>query len=412
MISDEQLTLFQICECLVTQYKYQIINLPNQKDDLWLTSRDVTKKYPLIRINTAISNSPVFESEYMDNMLQVTKMINPSAQQVLIINTNNQSEEFDQNNYKQVICSNNHRNQSLLDNFPLLNSFIKKSENNDQAYAQIKQRMENLQKQAIKEMRKKRPKPKMTIGLICLIILSYIVTLLISKFIPNIDFNEALILSGANYKALIYSANEWWRLFTSGFVHTGFFHVLLVILTLYPIGDLFEQLYSKKDFVLITLSSLLIGNLAAYVIEPNTITLGITPAMFGMFGALIIAGKDNRMIKTLSFKMTLIQLCIFSVITMTLPHVSIFGTIVGLIIGMFVAILLVKGKYFRDLKKHVIVCLVLAILFIAYGVLNVSIIEPTHKDVDSTIVRVVKDNFKLEGYGNYLEKNLNKLYGD
>ena len=78
----------------------------------------------------------------------------------------------------------------------------------------------------------------------------------VSLFMPS---TEDIIQWGANFRPLI-TGGEWWRLFTSMFLHYGIIHLALNMYALFCIGIYLEPLLGKLRFATAYLAS---GLLAA-----------------------------------------------------------------------------------------------------------------------------------------------------
>ncbi|MHA1257012.1 MAG: rhomboid family intramembrane serine protease, partial [Promethearchaeota archaeon] len=82
---------------------------------------------------------------------------------------------------------------------------------------------------------------------------------------------------------------EYWRLFTSMFLHADIMHILSNMIALILFGSVVENNYSKLEYLLIYFISGLIGNLFSLLLLPlNTISLGASVAIFGLIGAAFI----------------------------------------------------------------------------------------------------------------------------
>ena len=95
---------------------------------------------------------------------------------------------------------------------------------------------------------------------------------------------EVLVRMGAKVTPFI-AAGEYWRLFTSMFLHIGLLHVMLNGYALIVIGTELERFLGWQRFLAIYLLSGLTGSLASYAFSPN-LSAGASGAIFGIIGAL------------------------------------------------------------------------------------------------------------------------------
>jgi rhomboid protease GluP len=116
---------------------------------------------------------------------------------------------------------------------------------------------------------------------------------------PIMPETETLISWGANFRPKT-TNGEWWRLFTSCFLHIGVFHLIVNMFSLIYIGLLLEsKLGSIKFLIAYVVSGLIASSFSVYWFEFMT-SAGASGAIFGMFGTyfvLLLSGiidKENR----------------------------------------------------------------------------------------------------------------------
>ena len=102
-------------------------------------------------------------------------------------------------------------------------------------------------------------------------------------FTPNTD---ALIRFGTNYTPLVL-AGEWWRLFTSMFLHFGLMHLVFNMIALMVFGVLAERLFGSCRYLLIYLMAGLAGSVASFLWHPFVNSAGASGAIFGVLGSLL-----------------------------------------------------------------------------------------------------------------------------
>lgn len=97
---------------------------------------------------------------------------------------------------------------------------------------------------------------------------------------------EVLLALGANYPPAVLGQGEWWRLFTSVFLHGGFAHVLLNGWALYQLGTLFELAVGSARMLAVYLVAGVAGS-AASLLWTQGLSVGASGAIFGLLGAMI-----------------------------------------------------------------------------------------------------------------------------
>lgn len=104
--------------------------------------------------------------------------------------------------------------------------------------------------------------------------------------------DQLVFTTGLKFQHLI-DRGQWWRLFTSMWVHLGILHLAFNAFGLYIIAPLIEKFYDTRRLLVIYLGSGLIGSLASYyfVAAPSG---GASGALYGLIGATIVFGFRYR----------------------------------------------------------------------------------------------------------------------
>ncbi|WP_171055410.1 MULTISPECIES: rhomboid family intramembrane serine protease [unclassified Nonomuraea] len=128
--------------------------------------------------------------------------------------------------------------------------------------------------------------------------------------------------------------DEYHRLITAAFVHSGVFHILFNCWALYVIGPYLERAFGHARFVAIYLISALGGSALGLWVDPiNQPTVGASGAIFGLFGAVFVVGRKLSM----DVRGIAVLIVINLVITFVFPNISWTGHIGGLITGALLA---------------------------------------------------------------------------
>ncbi len=133
------------------------------------------------------------------------------------------------------------------------------------------------------------------------------------------------------------AAGEWWRIVTSGFLHSrNFLHIAFNGYLLYQLGNMMEPGIGTNRFVAIFFAGLFGGSAGALLLNWGALTIGASGAVFGLMGAAMVL-MHRRGINPMQTGIgTLVVLNL--VITFLVPSVSIGGHIGGLIGGALVAL--------------------------------------------------------------------------
>jgi membrane associated rhomboid family serine protease len=132
---------------------------------------------------------------------------------------------------------------------------------------------------------------------------------------------------------------DWWRVVTSGFLHAGFLHLLLNMYVLWIAGSILEPAVGTPRFLGIYFVSLIAGSLGALIVDPNTVTVGASGAIFGLMAAVLVVAR-GRGVEQIASQFGLF-IVLNLVLTFSIPGISIGGHVGGLIGGATAALLVI-----------------------------------------------------------------------
>lgn len=171
-------------------------------------------------------------------------------------------------------------------------------------------------------------------GLIAANVAVFIVGMAMGDSLSGRGNVDGLIFDAATWGAAIDFSNEWWRVFTGGFLHHGLFHLAVNMYSLYVLGLVLERSLGRIPFAAVYFSSLVSGSFGALVEAPNSLIAGASGAIFGLMGAYV-AQSLTQGVGLFQTPIGLI-LVINLVISFTVRSISLGGHIGGLIGGFLV----------------------------------------------------------------------------
>lgn len=129
---------------------------------------------------------------------------------------------------------------------------------------------------------------------------------------------------------------QWYRVLTSAFVHEqpSPLHIGFNMLSLWWIGGPLEQRLGRSRYSALYFVSLLGGSAAVLLLAPDTLTIGASGAIFGLFGATAIYMRRLRY----DMRPILVLLALNIVFSFTWSNVSWQGHLGGLVAGVLVAV--------------------------------------------------------------------------
>ena len=137
---------------------------------------------------------------------------------------------------------------------------------------------------------------------------------------------------------------EWWRLITAAFLHGSFLHIAFNMYVLFALGPTLERILGHGRYLVLYVLAALGGGVASYAFsDMRTVSVGASGAIFGLMGALVVAGRRLRY----DITQVLILLGINVVIGFISPGVDWRAHLGGLVTGAAVAAIMVFAP-----KRH------------------------------------------------------------
>lgn len=159
--------------------------------------------------------------------------------------------------------------------------------------------------------------------------------------------NVTLLTFGAEWGPLV-QQGQWWRLITAMFVHIGFAHLFLNLLTLYFIGPELEFYLGKIRYLLLYLLCGIGGNVVSLFFDGNAISAGCSTALFGLFGYYIVQAKrsSSPWMRELG-RQYFVFIAMNIIFNLFDSNVSLSGHLGGLLSGVLLGFLLSPKKKVR-----------------------------------------------------------------
>jgi membrane associated rhomboid family serine protease len=92
----------------------------------------------------------------------------------------------------------------------------------------------------------------------------------------------------ALFGPFVHYGHDYWRLVTSGFLHSGFLHIFFNMYLLWILGQQLEQAIGSVRFGTLYFTALLCGSFGALVQTTTTPVVGASGAVFGLMGATAV----------------------------------------------------------------------------------------------------------------------------
>lgn len=205
-----------------------------------------------------------------------------------------------------------------------------------------------------------------------IIAINVIITCLM--FLSDNSFSVYTLISyGAKYNPMI-AAGQYYRLITSMFLHADLTHLLFNMYALSILGKNIEIIYGKFKFLVIYLVAGIFGSLGSFIFN-DSVSVGASGAIFGLFGALIylyISRPNIFSLKQLLNLLALIGINLF--LGIILPSIDNWAHIWGLIGGFVISWSIgIKGENLITSSKaiaHILTIILIITSFISGIKLN------------------------------------------
>jgi membrane associated rhomboid family serine protease len=122
----------------------------------------------------------------------------------------------------------------------------------------------------------------------------YLLELLLGGEINGTDnwiYEHGVLVSraiGSDGSLIGVAEGEWWRLITATFLHYGLLHLALNMLVLWFIGPALEEYLGRARYLLLYVVAGLAGSAGALLLDPNTLAVGASGAIWGLMGAAVV----------------------------------------------------------------------------------------------------------------------------
>lgn len=368
-MTGKDVVVMNLVHYFITEKNYNPVVVRGVNDEIWL--ENMKSDYKLVRIvshyihNNEQLNYDYFRTKQISNKLKKkTLSFNMSVLNIYVdlgdnVNISNDDEHFMSvfiNKMKDI------NNKYLLEIFP---DIVEKTGHKEKGMELLFKITDDINKSNVKKNAKldklfSKKTPYITYIIMSICFIMFLITGMGND-------TGVLIEYGANLDVLVKNG-EYYRLLTSMFLHSGLLHLFFNMYALYIIGPQVESFFGKTKYLIIYLLSGISGSLLSVAFNVNTVSVGASGAIFGLFGALLYFGYNYRgylgnVIKSQILPVVIINL-IFGFIS---TGVDVAGHIGGLIGGIIVSSVLGSSDEKGIDINRIIICLIYFVFIIYLG---------------------------------------------
>ena len=345
-LNNNDLLIMNLVHYFITEKSYNPVVLHGINDEIWLENLD--NDYKLIRI---VSHYIHNEEQLKFDRFKLKKIISNLKKKtfsfnmpVLNIYTSLGEDvvlEDEDNSSLSLFISkaSEIENDNLTSIFP---DIVEKTKHEEKGIDLIVKISDDIKKERFAKSKrvekifsKKNPFITHIIILICMI-------LFIAMYIFGNGSNDIKTLIDFGGNAIIYTKmGEYYRLFTSIFLHAGIMHLLCNMYSLYVLGPQVENFYGKVKYLIIFIVSGISGSLLSTALSGNNaISVGASGAIFGLLGSILYFGYHYRVYLGNVLKSQIIPLIILNLVIGFLnPGIDNSAHIGGLVAGVLSSML-------------------------------------------------------------------------
>ena len=366
--------VMKLLHYFITEKGYNPIVLHGAKDEIWLENNE--SDYKIVRIvssyihNDEQLNFDIFRTRQILKRIK-TKMFSFKIDTLSIFVNLGDNVNLKDKDFNNIKCA-DVKDINDISKYPfIINTFpniIEVEKTNKEGLDLFIKLTDDINRKNLDESKKvedvfskKTPIVTYIIMIICAVL--YLMSSVLSSDLFDLDPNVLYKLGGLVNTSNFDSYVDFYRVFTSMFLHASLIHFLMNMYSLYVIGPQLESFYGKVKYTIIFIFSGIIGNLLSLLfIQDNIVSVGASGAIFGLLGSLLYFGYYYRVYLSGVIKSQIIPLIILNLgIGFLVSGINNFAHIGGLIGGVLISIAVgvkYKGKT-SDRVNGIIMSLIL-----------------------------------------------------
>lgn len=365
VFKSDDLVVMGLLNYFITEQNYNPMIIHGITDEIWL--ENLNSEYKIIRIvSHHIHNKEQlnFDKFKLGRIVkQVKKKTLSFKVKVLSIYTDIEDDKMLSEDDIFISNENDINNPKLINIFPNIVEKTERKENAMEYFIKVTDSInqKNEKKSKIAEKIFSYKKPIITYGIMVICIVMFA---LMYIFGNGSEDSYTLIKFGANYDILT-RMGQYYRLFTSMFLHIGIIHLICNMYSLFVIGKEIESFFGKWKYLLIYILSGICGSILSMAFSHNTVSAGASGAIFGLLGALLYFGYYYRTYLGATIKRSILPVIVFNLMIGFLSSgIDNAAHIGGLVAGILIA--MAVGVPDKSNKRDKINGIILSVVYIAF----------------------------------------------
>ena len=372
-LNNSDLLVMNLVHYFITEKNYNPVILHGIQDEIWLENMD--GDYKLIRIvSHYIHNKEQlnFDRFKLKRILENLKKKTFSFHMPVINIYTNLGDGVElpvENHILSFLISKTSeiKNEHLIELFP---DIVEKTHHDEKGIDLFVKISDDINKESYEKSKRIEKIFSMKKPLVTYLIMMVCIVLFVAMYLfgDGSTYVRTLVDFGGNAVALT-KRGEYYRLFTSIFLHAGIAHLLCNMYSLYVIGPQVESFYGKLKYLFIFLFSGVCGSLLSVTFSGNqSVSVGASGAIFGLLGSIGYFGYHYRVYLGNVLKSQILPIIgINLLIGFTFSGIDNFAHIGGLVGGYLLTMALgVPGKSRKSDKINGWIVLVLLVAFLSF----------------------------------------------
>lgn len=372
-INTSDLLIMNLVHYFITEKDYNPVILHGVNDEIWLENLD--NDYKIVRIvSHYIHNDEQLKfdrfklKKILHNLKKKTFSVHMPVVSIYTSIGENVNLPSNDEDILSVLVSkiSEIKNDNLVKVFPDIVEKTKHKEKGVELFVKIS---DDINKDSYEKSRRvekifsmKNPIITYAIMLVCLIMF------VISFIEGGVNDPRVLVELGGNASSYV-KTGQYYRLFTSMFLHIGIIHLLCNMYSLYIIGPQVESFFGKLKYLFIYVFSGICGSIFSLAfMGENVVSVGASGAIFGLLGAMVYFGYHYRVYLGNVLKSQIVPVIVLNLlIGFMVSGINNFSHIGGLLGGIFSAMAVgVPDKDTKSDKANGCILMLIYLVFIIY----------------------------------------------